>query len=78
MLPDEREYRVGPRGFVTERDGVRTRYEPGSVVWLRIPPPSSADLKATGNYRKYETKADVDARLRPILLRHQRGPSEES
>jgi len=56
MLPDEREYRVGPRGFVTERDGVRTRYEPGSVVWLRIPPPSSADLKATGNTRRYETK----------------------
>lgn len=70
MLPDEREYRVGPRGYVTERDGVTTSYDPGSLVWLRIPPPSSADLQATGNTRKYETK-------RLAFPRRQRGPSEE-
>lgn len=61
MLPEEREYRVGPRGFRTRNEPkgdepyVDVSYEPGALVWLRKVP-AGADLEPTGNRRGYETK----------------------
>ena len=83
MLPDEHEYRVGPRGYVTERDGATVRYEPGSLVWLRKAP-VGADLVPTGKSRKYETKGltpferGLTEISEALIRRRRRGPSEEA
>lgn len=59
MFPEEREYRVGPSGFVlTAPEGHTVRYEPGARVWLRAVP-KGADLQPTGERRRYETKVRV-------------------
>lgn len=59
MFPAEREYRVGPTGFVqTTPEGVTVKYEPGTLVWLRSVP-QGADLQPTGAQRNYQTKVRV-------------------
>lgn len=59
MYPPEREYRVGPSGFVqTTPEGHTVRYAAGALVWLRSVP-TGADLQPTGAERRYETKVRV-------------------
>jgi hypothetical protein len=57
VYPEEVEYVVGPQGFTMTREGADYHYEPGSRVWL-VRAPLAADLKPTGQRRRYETKVE--------------------
>jgi hypothetical protein len=77
MYPEEHEYIVGPTGFTMSREGADYFYEPGSRVWLARAP-LAADLKPTGQRRRYETKVEragepvvsaISAAGEPVLKR---------